>query len=198
MKKQIIAVDADDTIFDENTAVRLYMNEKYGFSHTADDYLVPGKFSRYWDTIWGTEGVQTDGLYDEFATSDAKKNLKPIPDALETLKLLKAKYELVIVTARDHRTVELTHTALAEHYPEIFSDVHFTPLWGNGEKVTKAKICTEIGASYLIDDCFEHCKLAAEAGIQAILFGTYGWNTYQALPSNVVRCKNWEEVKRII
>ena len=198
MKKQIIAVDADDTIFDENTAVRLYMNNKYGFTHTAEDYLVPGSYSRYWDTIWGTEGMQTDGMHDEFATSDAKKNLQPIPGALETLRLLKAKYDLVIVTARDHRTVELTHTALSEHYPEIFNDVHFTPLCGNGEKFTKTKICTEIGASILIDDSYDHCKLAADAGIQALLFGTYGWNTHQEVSEGIFRCKDWQSVKELL
>ena len=39
MTKKIIAVDADDTLFDENTAVRLYMNHHYGFNHTEADYV---------------------------------------------------------------------------------------------------------------------------------------------------------------
>jgi hypothetical protein len=113
---------------------------------------------------------------------------------LHALQELQKSYDLVIVTSRDHRTVSLTHESLALHYPDIFSDVHFVPLWGNGEKVTKAKICNEIGASYLIDDSFEHCKLAAEVGISAILFGSYGWNRTQALPAHVTRCKTWDDV----
>lgn len=194
MTKKIIAVDADDTIFDENTAIRLYMNDNYGFHHTEADYLVEGPFDNYWERIWNLDQQQTHDMYEKFVVSSYKENLKPVNGAIQILKKLKDKYELVIVTSRDNRTTGLTHRALSEHYPTIFSDVHFTPLWGNGEKVTKAKICQEIGASYLIDDSFQHCELASEAGVNAILFGTYGWNCYQTLPDSIVSCKNWEEV----
>lgn len=198
MAKKIIAVDADDTIFDENTAIRLFINDHYGFTHTEADYLVEGPFEDYWERIWNLDPEQTGAMYEKFVTSSYKENLKPIQGAVEVLRKIRRKYELVIVTSRDNRTTELTHRALAEHYPEIFSDVHFTPLWGNGEKVTKAKICNEIGASYLIDDSFEHCKLAAEANVSALLFGRYGWNKYQDLPKGVTRCKDWDEVWRIL
>jgi uncharacterized HAD superfamily protein len=196
--KKTIAVDADDTLFDENTAIRLYMNNTYGFNHSAEDYLVTGPFNNYWERIWNLSPDKTRAMYEEFVTSSYKENLEPIKNAIQVLKTIKEEYELVIVTSRDHRTVKWTHNALLKHYPDIFNDVHFTPLWGDGEKVTKAKICNEIGASYLIDDSFEHCKLAAESGIKALLFGDYGWNREQILPNNVVRCKDWEAVKDLL
>lgn len=198
MKKLIIAVDADDTIFDENNAVREFMNETYGFAHTEADYLVEGPFDKYWERIWNVSPEEMDEMYEAFVVSTHKANLRPIKGAFEALQKLKENYELVVVTARDHRAVELTHTALAEHYPDIFGDVHFTPLWGNGEKVTKAKICNEIGASYLIDDSFDHCILASEAGVNAFLFGDYGWNRPQELPAGIRRCGNWDEVLALI
>jgi uncharacterized HAD superfamily protein len=198
MTKKILAVDADDTLFDENTAIRLYMNDTYGFRHTAEDYLVTGPFDSYWERIWNVSPAKTHEMYESFVVSAYKQHLQPLPGALSALQTLKQEYQLVVVTSRDHRTVQWTHDALAEHYPDIFSDVHFAPLWGNGEKVTKAKICNEIGASYLIDDCFEHCQLAAEADVPAILFGDYGWNREQSLPANVVRCKDWNAVKRLL
>ncbi|GAC1391760.1 MAG: hypothetical protein NVSMB46_05400 [Candidatus Saccharimonadales bacterium] len=46
MHKTVIAVDANDTIFDENTAVRLYMNATYGMNHKAEDYDVVGSFGK--------------------------------------------------------------------------------------------------------------------------------------------------------
>jgi hypothetical protein len=110
------------------------------------------------------------------------------------VQVLKKKYDLVIVTARDKRGVAITHQALDEYYPNLFKDVHFVPLWGGGKKATKAQICDEIGASYLIDDSFEHCSLAAEAGIEALLFGHYGWNHYQRLTSGMRRVKDWRAV----
>lgn len=194
MTKQIIAVDADDTIFDENNAIRQFINKTYGYHHTEADYLVDGPFDTYWESIWNVQSDKMIEMYESFVVSEYKKNLPPIKGALKGLQKLKEKYELVIVTARDKRAVELTHQSLEEHYPNIFSDVHFTPLWGNGEKVTKAKICTEIGASYLIDDNFDHCNVAVESGVNAILFGDYGWNRFQKLPAGITRCATWRDV----
>jgi hypothetical protein len=55
-------------------------------------------------------------------------------------------------------------------------------------------ICQEIGAGYLIDDNVEHCRLAAEAGVKALLFGEYGWNKHLPTPPGVERVKDWKDV----
>lgn len=198
MIKKILAVDADDTLFDENTAVRLFMNDTYGFKHTAEDYSVEGPFNNYWERIWNKSPEETNDMYEKFVVSTYKEKLKPIDGALRILQELKKTYELVIITARDQRGVTMTHDSLALHYPDIFNDVHFVPLWGGNEKATKASICNEIGASCLIDDSFGHCELAAEAGVQAILYGNYGWNRQQALTNGIVRCKDWDAVSQIL
>jgi len=194
MARTIIAVDADDTLFDENTAVRLFHNEKYGTDHTAEDYLQEGVFMSFWDRIWDVSEEETMKRYEEFVQFKLEHNLPPLPHALEVLQKLKGNYELVVVTARDKRGVQMTHDALTEHYPDIFSDVHFVPLWGGEEKATKALICNEIGADYLIDDSFEHCKLAAETGTKSLLFGHYGWNRYQKTVPGMTRVKDWRAV----
>ena len=198
MIKQIIAIDADDTIFDENTAVRLYMNQHNGFNHTETDYLAEGPFDNYWERIWNVNPDRMTMMYEEFCHSSYKQNLRPIDGAISALKKLQEKYELVVVTSRGGSVAEITHKSLAAHYPNIFKDVHFVPLWGGEQKATKALICKDIGATHLIDDSFEHCKLAADASVKALLFGNYGWNRYQELPANVVRTKNWENVWRIL
>jgi uncharacterized HAD superfamily protein len=192
--RQIIAVDADDTLFDENTAVRLFHNARYGTSHTEKDYLADSEFGWFWKPIWGTDQAETERRYEEFVQHKLVHGLEPIKGAALALDFLKKKYELVIVTARDQRGVAITHEALNKHYPGLFQDVHFVPLWGGDGKATKAQICNEIGASYLIDDAFEHCLLAAESGVEALLFGHYGWNRTQKLVPHMTRVKNWGEV----
>ena len=196
--KEIIAIDADDTLFNENDAVREYMNETYGFTHTKKDYLKPGEFFGYWERIWNVEPSQADEMYEGFLASSHKALLPPVEGAIDAITSLKEKYELVIVTSRGAAQQELTHSALAEHFPRAFADVHFVPLWGGGEKATKAKICNEIGATTLIDDNYEHCRLAAEAGVRAILFGDYGWNRNQDLVPGIVRCTNWAAVRQLL
>lgn len=194
MRNNLIAVDADDTIFDENTAVRLFHNDRYSTKHTEEDYLAPGVYGTFWTHIWNTDEDETIRRYEEFIKHKLKYNLSPLPGALEVLQRLKKTHELVVVTSRDKRSIDMTHEALERHYSEIFKDVHFVPLWGEGKKATKALICNEIGAQYLIDDSYEHCKLAAESGVQALLFGAYGWNSAQELPTDIVRVQNWSAV----
>lgn len=194
MVKPIIAVDADETLFDENNAVRLFHNEKYGTNHTAEDYLVEGEFWFYWEAMWGTERAESERRYEEFIQYKLTHHLPALPGALAALQELKKKYELVVVTMRDERSVVITHDALTKQFPEVFQDVHFVPLWGGKPDATKAEICTAIGAEYLIDDSFGHCQLAAQAGIKALLFGDYGWNRTVTLSLGVTRAKDWPAV----
>lgn len=195
-KKAVIAVDADDVLFDENNAIRLFHNERFGTNHQPADYSVDGEWGFFWEPIWQTERAETIRRYEEFIEYKLSNNLPPLPGALKVLLQLKDNFELVVVTARDERSVRMTHDALSEHYPQIFKGVHFVPLWGGGAGATKAVICSEIGASYLIDDSFENCALAAEAGVTALLFGGYGWNRSKPLSAGIVRLNSWPEVKK--
>lgn len=195
MSKKVIAVDADDTLFDENTAIRLYMNEKFGLDHTPEDYNVVAPYEGYWENIWQLDPAEMAARYEAFLASGHKANLEPFPNAIKVLRYLKKDYNLVVLTSRDHRSVEVTYRSLAQHYPDIFQDVHFVPLWGKGERVTKAEICKEIGAGYLIDDGYDHCRLAAESGVTALLYGDYGRNRIQKLLPGMIRAVDWTEVK---
>ena len=195
MSKKIIAIDADDTLFDENTAVRLFHNQEYGTAHTAEDYQVPGEFHSYFATVWGVDQAEADRRYEEFVQWKLEHVLPPQPGALEVLRSLQSRYDFVVVTMRDEQSVAITHESLVKHYPDIFKDVHFVPLWGGTDTATKAKICNEIGAEYLIDDGFHHCELAAEAGIQGLLFGEYGWSSDMVLKPGMSRVKDWGAVR---
>ncbi len=196
MKRPIIAVDADDTLFDENEAVRLFHNRTYGTTHTAEDYRIEGEFHDYFESVWKTDAEEAGRRYENFIAWKLANNLPPLPGASTTLKFLKQTYELVVVTMRDERSVAMTHQALSEHYSDIFSDVHFVGLWGAGDKVTKAMICQEIGAGYLIDDGFHHCELAAASGVEGLLFGEYGWSRTKQLRPHMTRVKNWAAVRK--
>lgn len=195
MKKPIIAVDADDTLFDENNAIRLFHNHKYGTSHTEEDYLVPGEFGAFWKHLWNTDEPETIRRHAEFTEYKLVHNLPPLEQALGVLQNLKTRYELVVVTARDKRSTLMTHDSLEAHYPDIFSDVLFAPTWQDKSEVSKATMCNYIGAAYLIDDAFHHCQLAAEIGVTALLFGNYGWNRYPELTANIIRVKDWAAVR---
>lgn len=81
---------------------------------------------------------------------------------------LKQHFNLEVVTARNPRRIAETAGWLAMRLPGVFSSVHFNRAY-NGRNVTKADVCLDIGAKYLIDDLPEHCNIAAEAGIVPVL-----------------------------
>jgi FMN phosphatase YigB (HAD superfamily) len=114
--------------------------------------------------------------------------------AVEALASLRKRLELVIVTSRDERSIGHTHIWLDKHFPGIFRGVEFVALWSKGEKVSKALVCQQLGARYLVDDNADHCRLAAECGTQALLFGDTGWNRRAELSACMVRCKDWPAV----
>lgn len=196
MSKAIIAIDIDDVLGNENGAVREFMNKTYGFSHTAEDYLREGEYWGYWEGVWGVDKKTGAKMYETYAAAGIKAQHEPIIGVIDAINILKQNYQLVIVTMRDDRHVAETHEWLERHFPKTFDRVEFLPLWGDKNEITKAHIARELGASYLIDDNAEHCRLAAEAGLTALLFGTYGWNRSSVVTKGVIRVADWTEVLR--
>jgi uncharacterized HAD superfamily protein len=187
-KKPIIAVDIDDVLVDHYEALVTFHNETYGTSLTIHDYI-----SDHWHEVWGTTPEETELRAQAFAALGVKDRVIK-QGVAEALVQLSRKYDLVIVTARRKVNVDQTLEWIDERFPHVFKEVRFVPIWDEDSTLTKAEICREVGATYLIDDSLKHCRLAAEAGITAILFGDYGWNQASELPEGVTRCKDWVAV----
>ena len=192
-----IAVDIDDVLSSHSTVFLRYHNENYGTNLTIKDFQVPGEYKNYYGQVMGVGEEEGQRRFQKFL--DKKVSLKQMVIPKATVKILedlKRRFRLEIITARGEDYQKGTEAWLEKHIPNIFDGVHFVELWDREDrKATKALICQEIGAGYLIDDSVEHCTLAHEAGVQALLFGEYGWNMTQAIPESVVRVKDWQAVK---
>jgi uncharacterized HAD superfamily protein len=192
---QTIAVDIDDVLAIENEAVRKFANERYGHQHSIDDYLVSGAYWGYWESVQGVDEAEGAKRYKEYLASGVKASLEAMPGALVVLAHLKQRYKLIIVTSREAHLEEITRQWLNQRFPEIFHDVAFVAIWTGTVKGSKADICRELGADYLIDDNPGHLALAAEAGITGLLFGLYGWSRDVAADAPYVRVPDWNAVK---
>lgn len=195
MKKPVIAVDIDDVLANEHLAIREFINEKYGVSHTPEDYLVDGTYWGYWERVWGRDKEEGHEWFRSFIQSGAKAHQQPIDGAIDTINHLKKRYQLVVVTSRESSLVDITQAWLEDHFPSTFKGVEFVHVWSGDKKTSKGIICKEIGANYLIDDSPEHCELAAEAGVTVLLFGEYGWTRSRDLPNSVVHVRDWRAVR---
>lgn len=188
-KRAIIAVDIDEVLAQHNRALAEWHNREHDTNHTADSY-----FTDYWRNVWNVSTEEAKKRAAAFHASRAHAQFSVVPGAFEALQRLKLSYDLVVVTVRRQCIIEDTKQWLKRHYPGIFDEVHFVHFWDANDTTTKAQLCQKIGASYLIDDSVKHCNLAAENGINALLFGDYSWNHAEQLPTRVKRVVDWNEV----
>jgi uncharacterized HAD superfamily protein len=195
MSRPIIAVDIDDVLSSENEAMRLFINERYGQNHTPEDYLIDGEYWSYWDKVWGVDKQTARKWFNSYLDANVKAKHQLIDGALDSISALQNRYDLVIITSREDRMVDVTHQWLNRHFPKVFSKVEFVRLWQKKDDHTKGTIAREVGADYIIDDNVEHCNASQAAGVQALLFGDYGWNRQYTPAPGVVRVKNWQAVR---
>jgi uncharacterized HAD superfamily protein len=191
--KPTIAIDVDDVLAANAVGFLAYCNERWGCDLTVDDY------SEDWPTMWGIEMDEAMRRADEFHASGAVSGYEHFEEAKEVLSYLSERYRLLVLTSRRQVIAGETLAWIDRYFPDTFDDVHFAGIWdtvaADRHLMTKSDVCKAIGADYLIDDQTKHCFAAADAGMEALLFGTYAWNRVDILPDNVVRVADWVAVK---
>jgi len=146
-----IAVDIDEVLARHNHALAQFHNERYGTNHSEDDY-----FTDHWSEVWGVSLDEAERRAVEFHDTGQHAFLEVVPGASRALLELKKMHRLVIVTVRRKQVIDITHRWLREFYPEVFDDVKFIHFWDEKSAKTKAEICQDIGADWLIDDSLKH------------------------------------------
>ena len=192
-----IAVDIDDVLSATAEGFAAFTNKHFGGSMQASDY------QEEWAKAWGVTIQEAIVRADQLHASGMFGNTDPFIEALPVLLALKERYRLILITSRQTRLKPETMAWLDRHFPGVFSDIHFMGIWErydhtNAEeraKITKAEMCKQLGADYLIDDQLKHCLGAAEAGVPSLLFGEYGWNKADQLPDGVTRVRDWGEIE---
>jgi uncharacterized HAD superfamily protein len=191
--KQIIAVDIDDVLSLHAEAFIAYSNMTYHTQFKVEDY------DEHWADMWDVSFQELENRVRAYHESGAMEKYQPRTDAILVLKKLSKDYVLIVITSRKSEIMGITASWLTKYYPNIFESIHHAGMWDivddSSITATKAKLCQQLGASYIIDDQLKHCVDSAQLGIHAILFGDYQWNQTEFLPKNVTRCSNWTEVK---
>lgn len=187
IKKPTIAVDIDDVLAVQIPEFIKWSNQNYDTNLVADEY------NDDWPTVWGLTLEEALSRARNFHEAKIGTFAK-MEDAGPVLKRLSQHYRLVVVTARQAYNIDVTHNWINKHFQNIFEETHFVPIWEPGSKVTKADICRQIGADYLIDDQPKHCNLAAEIGIKPLLFGDYKWAKNCEIHKDVTTVANWHKV----
>jgi len=195
MRTKTIAFDIDDVLATNAKEFIEFSNKRWGTKLTPDDY------TEHWAEMWGIDYEETNKRREVILKEKLFTSYSFFDEARAILKELKKHYRLVIVSSRSNEVHKETLEWLDGEFKSIFSEIHFAKIWDDPKlhvlkklKMTKAEICKEIGADYLVDDQPKHCIAAADAGIKSVLFGDYGWNKHTKLSKNMVRIKKWQDL----
>jgi len=188
MQRESIAIDVDDTLANHVEVFIKFSNKHFGTKLELKDYR------DNWSQTWGVDFEETERRAAVFHAGEDIFSMTIKEDAQATVAQLAKDYDLYIVTARNLRLKDLTHRWVEQHFPGTFKGIHFVPTWDINNKVSKADVCREIGATYLVDDSPVHCNVAASGGMKAVLFGNYIWVAHEKLEDGVISCGSWKEV----
>ena len=187
-----IAWDIDDVLADNATGFAAFCNEMWDLSMTPED------FSEDWCAMWGVDIDEVNRRSHIFHTSDAALYYRPHDGAQQVVAALAETNDNRVVTSRRHLLRAHTTTWVGQHFPGLFTDIHYSGIFDtfqHGDHLkTKADVLKEIEADILVDDQLKHCIAAAEQGIEAVLYGNYRWNQAEILPQGITRCATMQEV----
>uniref|UniRef100_A0A7S1M5I9 5'-nucleotidase n=1 Tax=Alexandrium catenella TaxID=2925 RepID=A0A7S1M5I9_ALECA len=193
--KIVVALDVDEVLAQYLKAFIAYYNQKRGRNLQVKDFYV----YHFWE-VTGTDYDDTmEDIYD-FHTTDIFRNIEPVPGSQAAVTALAKlpRVELHIVTSRQENIAEETCLWLGRHFPGVFKEerIHIGNHYGrSGPRISKSRICTEIGAGLLIDDSWEYCEELAKAGTPAVLFdldGAYPWSREEGMVHDLVtRVRDW-------
>lgn len=189
MKKPILAVDVDEVLYPFTEEFFKYYNQRYGTSLSSVDL----KSSEYEETL-GLSIPETTKRIAQFLAKSHQINPKPLQESQEAISKLSKLFDIYVVTARDSRFEDKTILWLDRYFKDMFIDVHSIGYRINyKERASKATVCKQIKAKYIIDDSLENILDCSAEGIKGLLFGNYPWNKANKLPDNVIRVNNWNE-----
>lgn len=193
-----IGIDIDDVVAESSEAIRLLVNEVTGSALQKRHYKIPATYWGYYEQVWRQHDVNIDfnAVYE--GLKERQDSVGLVPSAQYAINILREAYDVVLITSREAELAELTKQWLSKHFdnpPQVFFAAGHKK---TGLQKTKGEICEELGVDLMIDDHPGHCNNVLEHGVQAILFGEYGWHLKEPINDRVIRCRDWPAVLEYI
>lgn len=191
MKKlPTIAVDLDEVLAPFVPEMLEWHNQIFGTQYQLQQFI-----SYNFVEVWGGSLSDAVKKCDDFHHSRIPELIKPIPGAVSALKLLKERFQLILVTSRPLEHQPFTQTWIDYHLPNVFDEIILCNHWtSHGIAIKKSEVCLQYGAQYLIDDLPQYISDVTNQNINGLLFGNYPWNQTHLDHQLVQRVENWQQV----
>ena len=185
-----IGIDFDDVINEFTDSLMDFYHKKYGKKVIRDEI-------RKWDwgLYWGIDREEATKRVDEFHATHNIEDLKPLEDAIKSLKSLIKKYELIIITGRPVRFKWKVQSWLKNKINRDLKIINAGE-WHKGQGASKMEICKELNIQILLEDAPNTALDCAKNGIKVILFNK-PWN-HEVKHKFILRVENWKEAMKEI
>jgi 5'(3')-deoxyribonucleotidase len=189
--KPIIALDCDDVIVATGELLVNHYNQLHGTTVRPQDF-----YSKDYEHVWRAEPETATRDLFAYLLTEEYIQLAPMENAAAVLRKLAEQYTLYIVTGRPDETEQATLQWIEKYLPGIFEQVIFTNFFklndSKGALRTKADVCKELGAQWLVDDHLYHIHNVADQGITGLLFGDLPWEQLESPSPHIVKIKDWQ------
>jgi HAD superfamily hydrolase (TIGR01509 family) len=195
MNRSIIAFDCDDVIVSSGALLVEHYNKLHSTRVEPRDF-----YSKDYEHVWRSDPeTATRDLFAYLLTED-HMSLAPMPGAARVLRQLAERFKLFVVTGRPDETQQATNEWIEKYLPNIFEDIIFTNFFklndSKGPLRTKAEVCKELGAQWLVDDHLHHIENVTKHGITGLLFGDLPWERLSTPLPHVVQVSDWTELAK--
>jgi len=193
--KPILVLDLDDVLRPTVASALAWYNKEF-----STDYLVDQRMSAYsYRVVWGCTLEEEMALVDRWY-KEASLEMLPILGAVEGLKELVKRYDVVIATSTDRSYADGVIDWIDRHFPNQIMQVCLLGYfhYEHDIRLTKGQLAVDLNAKVAIDDLPYHISTYAALGVPAVLFGDFPWNTEVVLGPNVQRALNWDQLITLI
>lgn len=180
-----IGIDIDEVIAEFLESFLEFYNSKYNRNLKKEDF----KSYQFEETLGGSHEEEAVELVKEHGYEG---EIKLVSGALEAIKELSKKHELIILTARHPMFKDKTEKFLEMHFGNIFSQILYTGEAFQKYGTTKSDLCRNLDISIIIEDNKIFSLECAEKGINVFLMDR-PWNKDCFNHENILRVKNWNE-----
>lgn len=191
-----IGIDLDETIVHSFEPMIRHINKKYG-SALELDHLI----HHDWWTISGFPIDMATIVHEWEILSimdPSENNFLPVSESKEVLLSLKeAGYELHIITARNEVTrKKSTQTWIDRNFPGIFSWIHYSSHYSDGDRRDKSEICKLLDIKVVVDDNLDFALEMAEKGIEVYVLDR-PWNRHRTeFHNSITRVQDWKKIEQ--
>lgn len=176
-----IGIDIDEVLAEFLESFLEFYNSKYKSNFKKEDF----KSYQFEEILGGTHEEAVELIKEH----DYGGEIKLVDGALESIKELAKKYELIILTARHPMFKDKTENFLKSHFGDIFSQILYTGESFQKYGVTKSDLCKQLNIEIIIEDNKIFSKECAEKGIRVLLFDK-PWNQIDEYMENIIRVKD--------